>query len=369
MIPVALPSVESVLLLLGSFAALVVALLWLLRLLFFTRARARFADRPKRSAALMLALVLASGFYVSFQYHVWKIDREFERRDAARHVTLAEARTLGGVAMPAGARLVLEKEGDLETYAEAAFDTPIIAFGLLADRIQRVLRTDYDDKTYAELGRYPLSVHVWGPGAQVIEDWRCDTTRPVRFDAEDKGRRIAFAACELAEGNRVAGEDAVLPAGAEVLRKDGNVYTDGHREPVSWMIRVQSPVGVRLGGLALGRPVIYLDEDRRLHSVEDAVLACPMELGELRYAAGTQVRSAGYALHKRYPAQAWVFSPVGEAGAKRAGQSDVPDGQSVVQMPDGEVLAVLSHAQAGVHRFDRIVVSDEPPDDPPVRCP
>ena len=69
----------------------------------------RFAARPVLGIVLMLVLALAASFYLSFQYQVWQIDREFARRDAARRVTLAQAQTLGGVLMPAGARLTLAK--------------------------------------------------------------------------------------------------------------------------------------------------------------------------------------------------------------------------------------------------------------------
>ena len=95
---------------------------------------------------------------------MWQIDREFARRDAARRVTLAQAQTLGGVLMPAGARLTLAKEGELETFTEALFDPPAPAFGLRVSRIERYLHTDYDSKTYEELRRYPHTIHLWGEG-------------------------------------------------------------------------------------------------------------------------------------------------------------------------------------------------------------
>ena len=74
------------------------------------RARSRFAARPVLGIVLMLVLALAASFYLSFQYQVWQIDREFARRDAARRVTLAQAQTLGGVA-DAGRRAADAGEG------------------------------------------------------------------------------------------------------------------------------------------------------------------------------------------------------------------------------------------------------------------
>ena len=65
MIPVALPSIESLLLLFASMGAGVCLLIWLLRLLLSRRARSRFAARPVLGVVLMLVLALAASFYHS----------------------------------------------------------------------------------------------------------------------------------------------------------------------------------------------------------------------------------------------------------------------------------------------------------------
>lgn len=371
MIPIALPSIESLLLLLASLGAGVALLIWLLRLLLSRRARSRFAARPVLGAALMLVLALAASFYASFQYQMWRIDREFARQDAARRVTLAESRTLGGVLMPVGARLTLAKEGELETYTEALFDSPVLAYGVRVSRIERYLHTDYDSKTYEEIRRYPHTIHLWGAGPQSVEGWQCDTSQKLRLRVEDEGARTEFAECALAEGNAIEGGAGRWPVGTEVLRMGGGVvYTDGHREPVNWMVRVRDPLGLPLAGLTLGRPTIQLDENRSLLAVSDAELACPLTLGDMRYPAGTLVKTAGYPLRQRFPSQSWVFSPVAPGQAMRAGQSQpVIDGMSVVQAPDGAVLGVLSNDEAGVPRFARIIVNENDPQEPPVRCP
>ena len=115
------------------------------------------------------------------------------------------------------------------------------------------------------------------------------------------------------------------------------------------MVRVRDPLGLPLAGLTLGRPTVQLDENRQLLAVSDAELACPLTLGEMRYPAGTQVKTAGYPLRQRFPSQSWVFSPVAPGQATRAGQSQpVNDGTAVVQAPGGAVLGLLSNEEAGV---------------------
>ena len=224
-------------------------LIWLLRLLLSRRARSRFAARPVLGVVLMLVLALAASFYLSFQYQVWQIDREFARRDAARRVTLAQAQTLGGVLMPAGARLTLAKEGELETFTEALFDPPAPAFGLRVSRIERYLHTDYDSKTYEELRRYPHTIHLWGEGPQQVEGWLCDTSQKLRLRVEDEGTRPEFAECVLAEGNAIEGGVGRWPAGTELLRM-------GRRRLHGWAPRAGELDGsrARSAGTAAGGP-------------------------------------------------------------------------------------------------------------------
>ena len=174
---------------------------------------------------LMLVLALAASFYLSFQYQVWQIDREFARRDAARRVTLAQAQTLGGVLMPAGARLTLAKEGELETFTEALFDPPAPAFGLRVSRIERYLHTDYDSKTYEELRRYPHTIHLWGEGPQQVEGWLCDTSQKLRLRVEDEGTRPEFAECVLAGAMPSKGRGAL--AGRNRVAADGEASSHG----------------------------------------------------------------------------------------------------------------------------------------------
>ncbi|WP_251863810.1 hypothetical protein [Achromobacter sp. Marseille-Q4962] len=365
MIPLALPSTEFLALLLVSELAGVALLGWLAVLAVSGGARRRFARRPWLHGAALLALAAVSAFHVAFRVMLWLFDREQARQEAARRVTLQQPQTLGGVPMPAGTRLVLEKEGQPERYTEAVFDAPTPAFGMRARRIVRYLYTDYDRRTYKETRSYPRTVQVWGEGAQTVAGWLCDTTRKVEFRVEDEGARIEFASCSLAAGNRAGGVD--LPAGAEAQARDGEKYTNGHVEPLRWYVSVESSEPVAVSGLLLGRPGLLLDEERRLLGVARGSLACPLRLGPYRYPAGTLVQSTAYPLNRRLPG-AWVFSPDYGMTARRDDGQDLPDGMSAVQRSDGEVLDVLPNDRAGVVRYAVIEVDGAPPREP-ARCP
>ena len=86
------------------------------------------------------------------------------RAEAARNVTLQATTTVGGIAMPAGTRLKLQDEGQLETYLEAEFPHPVAMYGVQASSARRYLQSDYDDETYALRGRYPRNVILRGAG-------------------------------------------------------------------------------------------------------------------------------------------------------------------------------------------------------------
>ena len=133
-------------------------------------------------------------------------------------MTLAQAQTLGGVLMPAGARLTLAKEGELETFTEALFDPPAPAFGLRVSRIERYLHTDYDSKTYEELRRYPHTIHLWGEGPAgrgLVVRYEPETA-PARGG---RGTRPEFAECVLAGAMPSKGRGAL--AGRNRVAADG----------------------------------------------------------------------------------------------------------------------------------------------------
>lgn len=365
MIPISLPSTEFFIFLFVSQIAGLALLGWLAVLAVSRRARQRFGRRPWLNGAVLLALLAASAFYLSIRYIFWTVDREYARRDEARRITLTEPQTLGGVAMPAGARLVLQREGQSERYIEALFDAPVPAFGMQARRIVRFLSVDYDDKTYEEIRSYPHILHIWGDGAQPVSGWQCNTTNKVEFNVEDKGQRTEFASCTLAAGNRVG--EVELPAGAEVRARSGETYTNGHVEPLSWYVNIDSTEPLAVSGMLLGRLGLRLDAEHRLLGVGHGTLACPLRLGPYRYPAGTLVQSTRYPLNRRLP-DAWVLSPPQGMTAQRDDGQEVAEGTSVVQRSDGEVLDVLPNAEAGVMLFAEIEVEGAPPR-VQVRCP
>ncbi|RSE78526.1 hypothetical protein [Achromobacter denitrificans] len=365
MIPISLPSTEFFVFLFVSQLAGLALLGWLAVLAASRRARQRFGRRPWLHGGALLALAALSAFYVFIRYVFWTVDREYDRLEAARRVTLEQPQTLGGVAMPAGARLVLAREGQPERYTEATFEAPVPAFGMQATRIVRYLRTEYDRETYEELGAHPHTLYLWGAGVQDVAGWRCDTMEKVEFRVEKKDARPEFESCTLGAGNR-AGEIA-LPAGAEVRARKGETYTNGHVEPLNWYVSVDSPEPLAVSGMLLGRPGLRLDDAHRLLGVASAALACPLRLGPYRYPAGTRVQSTAYPLNRRLP-DAWVLTPDHGMTVLRDDGEALSEGMSVVQRGDGEVLATLPNAEAGVMLFATIEVEGAPPQ-ASVRCP
>ena len=134
MIPIALPSAGFYIFVSLGFLAGLVLLGWALALVASGGARRTVRKYWKTSSLLFVVLVIPFAFYAWVQTVIWQIEREGARREAARNVTLAAATTVGGVAMPAGTRLKLQDEGQLETYVEAEFPRPVAMYGVQALR-------------------------------------------------------------------------------------------------------------------------------------------------------------------------------------------------------------------------------------------
>lgn len=370
MIPIALPSAGFYVLLSFGFVAGLVLLGWLLVVATSAGARRTVRKYWKTSTLLFVVLLVPFAFYAWVQTVVWQIERESDRSEAARNVTLAQPTTVGGVAMPVGTRLKLQDEGQLETYVEAQFPEPVPMYGVQASTATRYLDTDYDKDTYALLGRHPRTVLLRGAGSQAVLGWQCDATQDIEIDVARDGAMTALNKCVLGPGNRVESQD--IAPGSIVYGSTGTVYTDGSSDPDRWRIEVKDPVAIKVFGLPLSYPRIYLDDQRHLFRVSDAELACPTQLGELSYVAGTQVQTMRRGRgdqREPYPG-VLVLSPWDGQVAKRAGQADVPEGMSVMQTLAGEVVGVVKNEEVGVFHFATFVVGDEGPQTPArARCP
>jgi hypothetical protein len=370
MIPIALPSASFYILLSVSFFAGILLAGWAVALLANAGLRRAVRKHWKKSAALFIVLAVLFSYYAWFQTMVWQIERESDRREAARNVTLAQPATVGGAAMPAGTKLKLQDEGQLETYLEAEFPQPVPIYGVQATSARRYLDTDYDNDTYALIARYPRTVILRGAGSQPVQGWQCDAAQGIEFDSLRDGGMKALNQCRLAPGNRVG--DLEIAGGSTLYGSSVTVYTDGSSDPDRWRIEVKDPVAVRVFGLMLSNPRIYLDADRRLLRISDAQLACPASLGGFDYAPGTQVKTArrGQGAGREPFPGVLVFSPGDGQVAKRSGHDDVPSGMSVMQALDGTLAGIVENEQAGVFQFATFSVGDKEPDAPArARCP
>jgi len=369
MIPVALPSAGFFILLTAGFFAGILLLGWALVLGVSGGARRTVRKYWKTSTVLCLALLAPFSFYAWFQAMMWQLERDIRREEAAHHVTLQAPTTVGGVAMPAGTRLKVQDKGQLDTYLEAAFPQAVAILGVQATSVRRYLDTEYD-KEYNIVARRPRTVILRGAGEQDVQGWRCDATQDIEFDVAPDGAIKMLTQCVLAAGNQAAG--LTLGHGAVVRGSGGTVYTDGSRDPDRWRIDVNDDTAVRLLGMFLSRPTVYLDDARRLLRVTGAELACPMQFGAMTYAAGTQVKTARLGSGNArgpYPG-VLVFSPWHGQSAARAGAEDVPEGMSVMQTLQGEVLEVVKNDAAGVFRFDTFIIDGKEPETPArARCP
>lgn len=394
MIPVALPSAGFFFLMAASFCGLAGLVCWLAMLAVSPRRRTAFRAAPVKRGVGLLLVVLLSAPALAYLYVMREIDQQFAREAAARRMTLTQAARIGAIDMPAGTRLTLRRAGEPETFTLAEFAQPVPVGGVPATRVTRELTDEYDSKTYAIAGTYATSLAVTGAGTQSVDGWRCDAARGVTFDTARDGTLSRMAHCVLAPGNRVAmpsrgkadaasspgggGTDPVspgreqasiaLPGGSDLRASSGNRYVDGFTDADRWEVEPPADTVLRIAGLALRDPLIRLDGERRYFELSSGTLPCDLVLGEMHYPAGTQVRSAPRNWRDKHP-EAWVFSPWNGQPARRDGHADVGLTQSVVQAPDGTVLAVVDSDSVGVFRFPELVGDGAPEKPKPAQCP
>ncbi|CAB3674264.1 hypothetical protein [Achromobacter pestifer] len=370
MIPVSFPSPSFFILLTIGFFAGLALLGWAVVLVASAGHRRTVRKHWKKSAALFVVLAIPCAFYVFVHTAIWQIERESERVQAARRVTLEAPQTVAGTLMPAGTRLELQVEGDLDTYVAAEFPQPVPIFDVPALRVRRFLGIDYDTETYTLIGRYPRDVTVTGQGDQAVLGWQCDATHDIEFDMNRDGTMKGLSQCRLGSGNRAAGLD--IPRGSILYGSDGTVYTDGATDPDRWRVEVKAPVAIKVLGLMVSEPRLYLDAERQLVRVSDTELACALRLGGLHYPAGTHLQTMrrGQGAQREAIPGVYVFSPWNGLAARRDGHEDVPEGMSVIQAFDGTVDRIVKNEAVGVFHFATFTVDDKEPE-PPTRasCP
>lgn len=335
MIPIGIPSIWFYLLPLLSLLAIIVLVVWGAGLLFSPRWRQALRRRPKRSLLAFVPLALLTGFGLWFGHSLWQFEQELARQDAARFLTLSETRELGGITMPAGTRLRLDRGHEPETFVEADFGQTVEVMGLQALRVTRRVEDEYDSKSYERLGSHATTMVVYGKGGQPWDGWLCDSTEGISF--EFRHEVPVFDQCRLAAGN----DNPLAVAGAVLRVSTGLTYIDGHVDPDRWTIRTGDDRAVPLGGMWLSNAVVRLDGLRAFYAVDEATLLCPFTLGQMSYPRGTRVKTAARGFKGERP---WVFTPpaMGDAGAH----------QSVVQKRSGELVVVKASKDLGVLHWD-----------------
>jgi hypothetical protein len=345
MIPVALPGGNFYPILAVSLICLATLLTWIAILCTNRVARLRLRIRPRRRIAAMLVLAVIGGVFPARQASRWLDDQRAARRDAAHTVVLDEARTLGGIAMPAGTRLLLRVPGRPDTFESATFPTPVPVAGIAVTGLQRYL-AKAGDQDYRATGASATLAQD-----ETVEGWRCGRGHKVEFKADNDALR--FSSCHLAAGNTVDGQP--LPAGTWVSLRQGARPASDFRHVDGWLLRTDGSEAAVVADMPLLKAELRLDRDRKLVWFEGS-LGKEYVLGPMTYPTGTRVATAGAAL-AGVQAGDLVFSPSRGRSADRNDGDSVQAGQSVLQARDGTVRAVMSNRAAGVLDFASIGVT------------
>jgi hypothetical protein len=358
LIPVPIPSARLFLLLALGLLSGLILLGWGLGLAISPKVRGLSTEYIKTSLSLFLPLILLFSFFAWFQIRMLQLEREFRREQAARHVTLEQPTVVNGINMPAGTHLTLRHKNQLESYTEAEFSQAVPLHGLQVTKMERFVSDPGGDGSRMTASS---KITLWGPGDQDVEGWHCDTTLGIEVEVENDGGVKSLEQCTLGRDDSI---DALNIAPGSVLYvSNDEVYLDGYADPIRWRIEVKDAAAVEVFGLPLANPRINLNADRHLIMFSDASLARPTQFGDFNYPAGTQVktlrpRKAGQETQIPYPG-GLIFSPWNGQSAQHAQHADVPEGMSVVQTLDGELIEITRNEKVGVFHFEAIGAGDD----------
>lgn len=321
MIPVALPSVEFLVIVGLLFLTTLVWFVWTVWLLFFRKSQKPWANHWFALYGLTTFPALFTLYHVvTFSLEMRTLDREHEKNFAP---TLTSSERIGQIDMPEGTKLRLAAAQKLESFGRATFPHPVEIAGINALAVDRYIAIKYDD-SYNVTGFAPDNMRVVGEGTSEQQGWTCMATTPVEFDVNEDGSVKAFKRCVLAAGNVADGIS--LPSGTEVWTSTGNVYTDGFTDTDRWVMDIPRDKTVLVDGLEISSPRIMLDEHKKLYEVSSGNLAKDTSFGANTYPAGTLIRFNPRHIRDGYP-NAWLLT------LKEGVEDD-----AILLPPDGTVL-------------------------------
>jgi hypothetical protein len=344
MIPVALPGGNFYPLLAVSLACLATLLTWIAVLCTTRSARWRVRMHPRKSLAAMGLLSLLGAIFPAQEGLRWIEVRRAERNEADHTLVLDTARTIQGIALPAGTQLRMRIPNQPDTFQSAIFPAPTTVAGA---RVTQLMR-------YMLAGAQPpqvTGVSAIIDGDQAVDGWRCARGHKVEFRPLNQG--LQFASCHLAQGVDVAGQ--AIPAGTWVSLRSGNIAASNPQSAEGWLLRTDGSEAIIALGIPLLKADLRLDRQRNLLSFE-GTLAKEYPLGPMTYPSGTRVATAAPTLAGAQQGDL-IFSPSRGRSARRADGDDVAAGNSVLQGRDGTVRSVLQNRAAGVLDFASIGIT------------
>lgn len=330
MIPVALPSVETLLLLAFLLATTLAWGIWTVVLV------ARYAGgRRARPMMLPYGLATAIAIFTLWQFGNFYLQmRAYDREMASSYrPELGEPVRLGQIDMPKGTKLELAVADTRESFNRAVFPHPVRVANVDAVEIARYIAIKTNGN-YETVGFVPETMRVTGNGVTLQRGWRCDAAQPVEFDLKADGDVSAFSRCVLADGNIVDG--IVLPKGTFLRASTGNVYTDGFIDSDRWVLDTPTGKAIRIDDFALEDVTLALDGERKLYEIRSAVLSKEATAGALHFAVGSGVRLNPRHFRTDYPG-AWLITP----SPASTGSEPVSHRSSVLNR-GGKLLATLS---------------------------
>lgn len=327
MIDICLPHGNNYVVLALSLISLATFLTWIVMLATTVAARTWLRGHRTVGAIGLLALAGVGALFPLLHIPHWLRTRQMETRHEAHSLTLAADTVVDNIPMPAGTHLLVSQEGHAETYQHAVFPTPTDVAGIRSLSIHRYL-----DQPNAQ----SENLSVIAARDSRVDSWICSRRHPIELHVDDTGA-TSLNSCSLGVG--VSVDDTVLPLGTWVTNHVSLSPLQAVAPQARWLLDIEGSTPVRISGLPLLSVTILVDVHHHVLAFSGQTNAT-VKLGSITYPAGTAVRTPGRDVPQAR-LRDMVLTPARGTVATQDDGKPLPDGDSVLQSPDGTVRSFL----------------------------
>ncbi|MFX8460871.1 hypothetical protein [Acinetobacter baumannii] len=254
------------------------------------------------------------------------IDNKIKKNGETLNKVLVKDEKVLGIPMPKGTQLELYQPNQLDSFRRATFPQPI-QFGNFHVNSIKIAR-GIDIELFND-----RSITLEGEGKDLVEGWPCEISVYIKVYLDRNAKINGLEYCSLAQ--RVQLNHLEIEPKANIERSKDQKYPDGFVSKDFWIIKDAS---IKYKNISMSWAYIYLDQDKKLIGIENAILEEDLRIGNIKYPKGTEFNLLVRPLTKQ---EAWLFIPPEKVNAIDAKGKIYTYQQAILQRPNGAVKQVF----------------------------